>query len=245
MGFIIEIVMRIFVSVLNQFTKQDLNEFIEQFPKDVGEKIGEAVKGNLAPIKSWLSESTANLTLFLSAFTNKKLKNELILPDNRIEKIAELIDAVLKGINLIKKPILVREIMGNTNFYSLWTIEGYTHNAYTKTSLEITPNSHFSIILIDAKKADYDKLIQYVANTRQLPKRLLKKSLVVKSIHAEEVHTSSNKLWNKWINKNEKIATNFSLDSYLNQLSDIEKNIELTLEPKSFWKKVKSFFGGA
>lgn len=245
MGFLIEIVLRIFVNVINQFTKQDLNDFIEQFPKDVGEKIGEAVKGNLTPIKNWLSESTSNLTLFLTAFTKKKLKYELTLPDNRINEISELINAVLKGIEIIKKPILLKETLGNTNYYSLWSIEGYINNAYNKSSLEITPNSHFSIILIEAKKADYDKLMRYVSNTSQIPKRLLKKSLIVKSIHAEEVRTSSNKIWNKWINKNEKIAINFSVDSYLNQLSDIEKNIELTIEPKSFWKRVKSFFKGA
>lgn len=243
MGFLIEIVLRIFVSVINQFTKQDLNEFVEQFPKEVGKKIGEAAKGNLEPIKKWLSESTSNLTFFLSALSKKKVKQELILPDTRLDKMTELIEAILKAIDLIKKPILLKEIFGNTNYYSYWQIEGYTNNAFKKTSTEITPNTHFTVLLIDSKMTEYDRLVKYLSNTHQLPKRLLKKSIQVKSLQAEEVFTTSNKIWNKWINKSEKIPLNFSMESYLNQLADIERNIELNKNPTSFWSKIKTLFG--
>lgn len=243
MGFLIEIALRIFINVLNQFTKQDLNEFVEQFPKEVGQKIGEAVKGNLAPIKSWLGESTANLTFFISAMNKKKVKNELLRTDDRLNEISELIDAILKGIQLIKKPILIKEIFGNTNYYSFWQVEGYIQNAYNKTALEITPNHHFTVLLINSKEANYERLTKYISNTQHLPKRLIKKSQEVKAIHPATIITSSNKIWNKWINKTESIPLNFSMESYLNQLVDIEKNIELTIKKKSFIEKIKSWLG--
>ena len=243
MGLIIEIVIRILVSALNQFTSKDLNEFIEQFPKEVGRKIGEAAKGNIEPIKKWLSENTSNLKLFISILGKRKVKNELILPDDRLEKIKELIDAILESINLIKKPILLKEVFGNVKYYSLWEIEGYTNNAYNLSNQEIIPSTHFTISLIESDKIDYDRLMKYVSKTQNIPKRIAKKSLKVISISANEVKTDSNRIWNKWINKKERITLNFSLDSYLNLLGDIEKNIELSKKEKNLWGKIKGLVG--
>ena len=137
MGFLIEIVIRMFISVLNQFTKADLNHFIEQFPKEVGEKIGQATKGNLEPIKKWLSDNTSNLSFFISALGKKKISTELSLPDKNLDEIENLINAVLDAINSIKKPLILREIFGNIHYFSLGEIDGYITNAYSKNGFSI------------------------------------------------------------------------------------------------------------
>ncbi|MGB1040167.1 MAG: hypothetical protein ACPGVD_04785 [Flavobacteriales bacterium] len=238
MGLLIEIVLRIFISVANQFTKKDLNEFVEQFPKDVGEKIGQAVKGNLNPISNWLSESTSNLKFFVTALSNRNSTKELSAQDEGLEQIESLIKAVLKSIDLIKKPILLKEIFGNINYYSLWLIDGYTNNAYSKTNFEITPNSHFHIYLIEAKNVNYEKILRLISKSQPIPKKILKKSLNIKRIETNQVVT----LTNNWFKRKKNISTNFSIDSYLNLLADIEKNIEISSTKTTLWKKFKNLF---
>lgn len=238
MGLLIELVLRIFISALNQFTKQDLNEFIDQFPKEVGRKIGEAAKGNLEPITTWLSESTSNLHLFISALTLKKGSRELTLQDKKMDLFENLIKAVLEGIDSIKKPLVLKEFFGNINYYSLWQIEGYTHNAFSKTSVDLIPNTHFHIYLIEPNKVTYKKLLRLISNSHPIPKKVLKKSLRVKKIEPTQVTVATN----KWIKRKKTIPLNFSTDSYLSLLADIQHNIERSTNPTTWWEKFKNLF---
>jgi len=238
MGLLIELVIRIFISVLNQFTKKDLTGFIEEFPKEVGSKIGQAAKGNFEPIKNWLSENTSNLRLFINVLSKKKVATEISVEDEKMVQIENLIKVILESIDLIKKPILLKEIFGNINYFSLWEIDGYTNNAYSKTNFEITPNSHFRIYLIESNIANYERLLKLITKSQPIPKSILKKSFKIKTITENQVVTDSN----KWFKKNKSISLNFSADSYLNQLADIENNIENSSTKTTLWDKIKQVF---
>ncbi len=238
MGLLIELVIRIFISVLNQFTKKDLNAFIEEFPKEVGSKIGQAAKGNFEPIKIWLSENTSNLKMFINVLSSKKVTTELSTPDKKMEQIENLIKVILESIDLIKKPILLKEIFGNINYYSLWEIDGYTNNAFSLSNFEITPNSHFHIHLIDAKNVNFEKLLRLISKSQPIPKKLLNKSFKIKTISEDQVIAESN----KWLKRKKIITLNFSADSYLNQLADIENNIENSSTKTTFLGRIKKLF---
>lgn len=239
---LIELLIRILANIANQFTEKDIVEFINRFPKEIGEKIGQAIKGNVGPIKSWLQESSKNVsTLSLELIKNEK-SNQQIKIDGNLLKMEEIVKVVLKSIELTEKPVLIKEFFGNTNYISLWQVNGYIHDAYSIEGKDIYPNFQFEIFLFDNNRDEYDKLIKKIRNGQGLSNNDYKKGLKVSSISPKK-SSINNKHWlGKVFQKNKKIEQNLNLSSFLNMLNDIEEHNSLLMDPQNFWDKVKNVF---
>jgi hypothetical protein len=236
---LIELLIRILLSIANQFTEKDLVKFVNRFPKEVGEKIGQAIQGNVSPIKSWLQESSKNVST-LSLELIKKDKE--ISFDGDLLKMEEIVKVVLTSIELTKKPVLIKEFFGNTNYISLWQVSGYIHDAYHISGNKIHPNFQFEIFVFPNEGDVYNRLLKKIRKGQGLSNRDYQNGFKVSSV-SPNISLINNKHWlGKIFKKSKKIEQNLNLSSFFNMLNDVEEHNSLLMESQNFWDKVKNVF---
>lgn len=237
-----EIIIRTLISVINQFTKNDLNAYIEKFPKEIGEKIGEAIKGNIAPLKSWLQENSGNIKILTSELFKKNTTTEIAVIDNKISEMETIVKVILNDIELLKKPILVKEFFGNTKYFSLWILNGYFDNSYSLEKSKINFNYQFEVYLFENESKQYNRLYKSIKQNKLITKKQLKRGIKVQSITPLDVIVENKHLIGKMLKKWKKIPLNFSVSSYLNMLAEIDEFNSLMSSKTSLWDKVKNLF---
>ena len=236
---LIELIIRIFISIVNQFTKNDLNAFIEKFPKEIGEKIGLAIKGNLKPLKDWLIESPTNVKEFYKNLIQEKRTQLSVEVDTKLLQIEELVNVILTSIEEFKSPLLIREFYGNVDYFSLWEVRGYSNLAYTTKTDSLKPNFNFKIYLFPSDSALFSKLFSKIKKGIQLEKKDYKKGLEVLSISKDFVYVSNNNFVKKWFIKRKRIPLNVNEDSLINCIADIEEFHESINYSPNFLEKVE------
>lgn len=118
-----DILIKLIISILNQFTEKDLEELIAQYPKDMGAILGQLIQGNPQPLMDFLNKSRSETRKFLTkvlSIRNAKQKQDKALLINNYEEIIALVQ---ESSEKIERPLLVKNFFGNKEWFSYWEVK--------------------------------------------------------------------------------------------------------------------------
>jgi|GEM_PF-6116285 len=118
-----DILIKLIISILNQFTEKDLEKLIAQYPKDMGAILGQLIQGNPQPLMDFLNKSRSETRSFLTkvlSIRNAKQPQGKAQILNNYEEIIELIQ---ESSEKIERPLLVKNFFGNKEWFSYWEVK--------------------------------------------------------------------------------------------------------------------------